>query len=289
MKRICLLVLCGVVGLGASRAGAEKKWPPPGSQYGDPRLPQGTLRAFAAALSKADLARAASYIDEAKPVANLGEIKRAMKEDAAEYSIERLQIATNGDRATVAFNLAIHGIGRFSETRPSWAVLRRKGGRWSIDAMHTLDISDSIDPFSSFVSLMSGRRFSAEERGDSGTQATKLLDLGHFVNEFAGENKDRYVLTIGQLRQALLPKYPTVDVLLRGAKGEQAPISFNSKLSGVDRKKVRFPNRTVLLYTGKNGKLSYNRQGRAFVTFVRGFVVTLRPSDEKSLKLLWSP
>lgn len=284
MKRIFLLVLCAVA-WSAPRATAQQKWPPQGSQYGDQRTPQGALRAFAESLSKADLARAATYLDEAKPDAKLAEIASAMKKSDTRYAIGHLQIAQNDDVTTIAFDLVIGSDG----TYPSWAVLQRREGAWMIDATRTLNISDSIGPFASFVSLLSGQRLPGEKRGDTGTQMGKLLDLGRFINGLAENNKGRYISQNAQLRQALLPNHPTVDVLLRGAQDEQPQISFNSKLSGVSREKVRFPNRTVLLYTGKNGKLAYNRAGVAFVTFVRGFVAAIRPSDEQSLKLLWSP
>ncbi len=288
MKRIRLLAMCAVVCLGAPRVEAQQKPQVQGAQYLDPRTPQGTLRAFAAALSKADLTHAASYLEDAKHVANGDEIRRAMQKGRVKYSVGHLQIAQNADVSTIVFTLNV-GSGAYPKMYSSWAVLHLKDGAWSINATRTLNISDDIDPFSSFVSLMSGQRLPGEERDDIEMRVRKMKNLGFLINEIAQDNKDRYTLTNGDLRQTLLSRNPTADVLLRDAQGEPARVSFNAELNGVSWKKVRFPTRTVLLYTGKNRNLAHDSEGRAIVTFADGHSSVVTSARAKLLKLLWSP
>ena len=286
MKRTVYLMWCAVfLSFGAVRVNAQRSDP---TQYSDPRTPQGTLRSFAAALTKSDLTKAASYIADAKSVAGLDETKRPMQKIRIRYSINHLQIAVNDDTATIAFFFAVDRLPDKS-TYPAFAVLRRNDSNlWEIDPARTLDISDSINPFSAFVSLMSNKRFPGEERADIRMRGHKFLTLGYVLQTFVADKGGKFALQGSQLRDSLLPYYPALDVLLRPLEQHEARVSFNTKLTNVTLKKVRFPQRTVMLYEGENGKLDFRHNGRAAVTLVAGNVRYVDAEMAKKL-LLWSP
>lgn len=285
MKRFNFSLLCAIVlGLSGMPANAQRS---DQTQYYDPRTPQGTLRAFATALTKADLTKAATHIVDAKPAVNLSELKQAMQKRRTDYSIMQLRIAVNGDIATISFLFRVSQPPNLSSSY-AWAVLRQTEGGWKIEPARTLEISNSIDPFSSFVSLLSGQRLPSEGRDDISMQGSKLLRLGSVVQTLAADRGEKFALQSSQFRQSLLPYYPTLDVLLRPAEGQEGKVSFNTNLTNVPLKKVRFPQRTVMLYEGENGKLDFRHNGRAAVTLVAGHV---RYVDEETAKklLLWSP
>lgn len=285
MKRIARLLLCAIlVSLSSAPVHAQRS---DQTQYSDQRTPQGALRAFAAALTKADLAKATSHIADAQPAANLSEIKQAMQKRPTNYSIMQLRLAVNGDTATISFLFRVSQPPNVSSSY-AWAVLRQIDGAWQIDPTRTLKISNSIDPFASFVSLLSGKRLPGEERNDITMQGSKFLHLGTVVQTLAADKAGKFALQGSQLRQSLLPYYPTLDVLLRYPEAQGGQVSFNTRLTNVPLSKVRNPQRTVMLYEGENGKLDFRHNGRALVTFVAGHVRYLNSETAEKL-LLWSP
>lgn len=285
MKRIALSLLFAVfMGLSSAPANAQRS---DQTQYYDPRTPQGALRAFAAALTKADLAKAATHIADAEPAANLSELKQAMQKRPTDYSIMQLRIAVNGDTSTISFLFRVSQPPNLSSSY-AWAVLRHTEDGWKIEPTRTLEISNSIDPFSSFVSLLSGKRLPSEGRDDISMQGSKFLRLGSIVQTLAADKGGKFALQSSQFRRSLLPYYPTLDVLLRPAEGQGGKVSFNTNLTNVPIKKVRYPQRTVMLYEGENGKLDFRHNGRAAVTLVAGNVRYVDSETAKKL-LLWSP
>lgn len=286
MKKIALLLLCSTW-MSVGRAARVETQHADHPEYYDPRTPQGTLRAFAAALTKADLTQAATYIVDAKPAVNTSEIKQAMQKFRTDYSIQQLRIAINGDTATISFFLRVSQPPNLSSWI-SWAVLRQRVGGWYIEPVQTLAIANNTDTFSLFVSLLSGQRLPGEERDDSAMQGIKFLDLGTVVKSLVADKDGKFALQDAQMRQRLLPYCPTLDVLLRYPAGQSQKISFNNSLANAQLKKIRFPQRTVMLYEGENGLLDFRHNGRAIVTLVAGNVQYVDPMTALKL-LLWSP
>lgn len=268
------------------------------AQLYDPRTPQGTLRAFATALNEGNLTKAASYISstpEMKEKPNLSEIERVMRSQGVRYSIERLNIAETTDTTTISFALVLHThnpkvLSRYIAT---WAVLHNtnKGDRWNehweIDPEQTLHISDNPDPFRSLISLMSGQRYEGEERQKNEIRMSKYMQMYWLLRDFACNNHDKLALQSSNLRATLLPYYPTLDVLLRPGKDENGKMSFNDRLTNVSLQKIRFPQRTVLLYNGTDGQIEFGHDGRTVITFADGHVGTVRATD--AISLIWSP
>jgi hypothetical protein len=286
MKRNTFILLCTIsMSLSCAPANAQRS---DQTQYYDQRTPQGTLRAFTAALTKADLAKATTHIANAEPAANLSEIKQAMQKRPTSYSIMQLRIAVNGDLATVSFLFEVRRQRPDVSSWYGWAALRQTEGAWQIDPTRTLEISNSVDPFSSFVSLLSGKRLPGEERDDITLQGSKFLRLGTIVQTLAADKGGKFALQGTQLRQSLLPYYPALDVLLRYPQGQSEQVSFNTRLTNVPLSKIRNPQRTVMLYEGQNGQLDFRHNGRAMVTFVAGHVRYVNSETAKKL-LLRSP
>jgi hypothetical protein len=286
MKRNTFILLCAIsMSLSCAPANAQRS---DQTQYYDQRTPQGTLRAFAAALTKADLAKATTHIANAEPAAKLSEIKQAMQKRPTSYSIMQLRIAVNGDLATVSFLFEVRRQRPDVSSWYGWAALRQTEGAWQIDPTRTLEISNSVDPFSSFVSLLSGKRLPGEERDDITLQGSKFLRLGTIVQTLAADKGGKFALQGTQLRQSLLPYYPALDVLLRYPQGQSEQVSFNTRLTNVPLSKIRNPQRTVMLYEGQNGQLDFRHNGRAMVTFVAGHVRYVNSETAKKL-LLRSP
>lgn len=290
MKRIAVCLICTIImGLSGAPVKAQRNDP---AQYSDPRTPQGTLRAFAAALTKPDLARAATYITDAKPAANLPELAQAMKKHRTDYSIMQLRIAVNGDTATISFLFRVSQPPNLSSSY-AWAVLRRNENAWYIHAPQTLAIPNNVDPFSSFVSLLSGQRLPGEERDDLRRdnitlQGDKFYRLGDAVQMLVADKDGKFALQDSELRRSLLPYLPTLDVMLRYPEDQNAKISFNTRLTDLPIDKVRDTRRTVMLYEGENGKLDFRHNGRAIVLFVDGHVRYVNAESAKTL-LQWSP
>jgi hypothetical protein len=286
MKRNTFILLCAIsMSLSCAPANAQRS---DQTQYYDQRTPQGTLRAFTAALTKADLAKATTHIANAEPAANLSEIKQAMQKRPTSYSIMQLRIAVNGDLATVSFLFEVRRQRPDVSSWYGWAALRQTEGAWQIDPTRTLEMSNSVDPFSSFVSLLSGKRLPGEERDDITLQGSKFLRLGTIVQTLAADKGGKFALQGTQLRQSLLPYYPALDVLLRYPQGQSEQVSFNTRLTNVPLSKIRNPQRTVMLYEGQNGQLDFRHNGRAMVTFVAGHVRYVNSETAKKL-LLRSP
>lgn len=268
-----------------SHTSAQVAQVPPSNdtQYSSPTTPQGTLRTFAAALTRADLSQATTLIRGDKPSRDLSDVARAMRKVPTRYSINHLRLAQNAESATISFFFAADPLPS-KATYESWAVLHKDGGTWRIDPVATLQLSNTVNPFPAFVSLLSGKRPPNDD--DLSAVGSKLLRIGMVMQSFVTNNDGRFALKNGDLRDALLPYYPALDALLPSLPRNQ--VSFNTKLSGVTLNKVRFPARTVMLYEGQNGKLDFRHQGRAIVTLVQGNVRFVTPQQAKEL-LVWTP
>lgn len=63
--------------------------------------------------------------------------------------------------------------------------------------------------------------------------------------------------------------------------------AFNTNLNGAELKDIKAPADTVLLYEGREGKLSFRHDGKANVAFVDGHVMAITAEDAK--ELIWNP
>ncbi len=66
-----------------------------------------------------------------------------------------------------------------------------------------------------------------------------------------------------------------------------ASYGFNDKLTNLSIKAIKSPERTVLLYEGKDGKLTYRHNGSASVAFVDGPTKLVDANEAR--KLIWNP
>lgn len=68
---------------------------------------------------------------------------------------------------------------------------------------------------------------------------------------------------------------------------KESSFSFNAKLSGKKATTVKDPAKTVLIYLGKNGKFTFNKEGKTVVSFTDSSTKWLTKNDVKTLN--WNP
>lgn len=68
---------------------------------------------------------------------------------------------------------------------------------------------------------------------------------------------------------------------------KESSFSLNAKIAGKKATSVKDPSKTVLLYMGKNGKFTFNKNGKTVVSFADTSTKWLSKAEVKSLT--WNP
>lgn len=168
-------------------------------------------------------------------------------------------------------------------------ALIKQSGKWLIVPATGSNVSES------FVNPAAEILTNPQKIEDDAKQAIKATECLRNIKQiaigvllFTGDNEDRLNFTAVNWLNKVRP-YIQEPVAYTCPLDKPGTISysFNAELAGKSTVSIKNVMRTVLLYEGKNGKLTFRHRGRACVAFVDGSVKLITPDEAK--KLIWKP
>jgi prepilin-type processing-associated H-X9-DG protein len=123
----------------------------------------------------------------------------------------------------------------------------------------------------------------AEDLRTESQRALKLIAMAAL--QFSLENDEKFAFDASNVYEKLKP-FLRNEKLLQDPKTGKA-FALNAQVANTELIKIQHPAQTVLFYTGKNGQLAYDANGKALVAFADGHVKAV--SREQAAKLRWNP
>ena len=117
---------------------------------------------------------------------------------------------------------------------------------------------------------------------------TNLKQLGLAAAQFVQDWDEKYALKTSAFADYLRPYFHNDDILVCPVQpNEKIGYAFNSNLENITLLQMQQPDKTVLIYEGKDGQLDFRHDNRAGACFADGHVQMVTPEEAKTLK--WQP
>lgn len=292
----------------------------------DPDLstPESTVRAFTARIADGKLNAAAKCVVGAEPgkiLEKMEQDQRRLKAETLAISVDSVIADVSGPHAStrVKATMDMSHIKKDlsqSKIRPPQSLadripptvafeetiqLEREGVRWKIvpptmDEIKRFYVAVRTKNQTSLgnIALSSGVvRYpevfeKAREEARRVTCGTNLKRIMVAVLMYTQDHNDRTNFKAATFKQALT-KYLDKPAVFRCPSDarEVDSYTFNPALQGASLIDLNEPYRTVAVYEGSNGVISFRHNGRANIGFADGHVRVVTPADTKLL--LWKP
>jgi hypothetical protein len=120
-------------------------------------------------------------------------------------------------------------------------------------------------------------------------QLSNVKQLGTSTIFFAADHDDVIATTVKRWHKAIFP-YCRKEKIFRSPGDPEKGDSYNlnPQMARFSLNQVKEPSKTVLIYEGRNGKLSFRNGGKAALAFADGSCRLVTPEFAKT-KLTWKP
>jgi len=258
--------------------------------HADQSTPAKTIETFAKAFEQGDAKTAIACVKGGKVNAFATQMFARFVKDKYRFKVSVSQVKTVGSTANA---MAVTTV--TSSSMPTQNVLKDKvalvkqSGKWLIVPAPGSNVSES------FVNPAGEILTNPERIEDDAKQAIKATECLRNIKQlalaillFTGDNDDYLRFTpVNWLNKVRPYAQEPVSFTCPLDKSGTISYSFNAKLAGKNTVSIKNVMQTVLLYEGKNGKLSFRHRGRACVAFVDGSAKLVTVEEAK--KLIWKP
>jgi prepilin-type processing-associated H-X9-DG protein len=246
--------------------------------------PEGTVRAFLAAIEKSDMKSAARYVQGAKYEARFDSIGTALRGQGLSFKMGKFAGKEAAGTFSATFDVVIDQ-GRRKQDLPTQTLkLRKAGNAWKIlpgPWPAEPSVSTQIESFATLLAHPEAIP-ATKTASNNSSCLSALKQVALAVSMFASDNGGKLLLSSATLKAKLSPYVKNATVFHCPTGGVYA---FNDALTGRRLDTIRMPSDTVLAYEGANGKLAFRHDGKAAVAFADSHVRLVSPEHAK--KLLW--
>ncbi len=281
------LLVCAALG-GVATAGAQP----------DLSTPEAAVRSFVKAFNSGKVTLAAKCVEGKPDAAALKEWEADWIREGAvtpQIELKDLKSEIKGTEATVAFTAVVAYAVGGTDSNEETLELVRVFDDWrivpfSLDGLvQHVKQPDSVRPLKQFATFTAhpGFYLAAQESNRTDTCKSNLKRIGLGLLMLAQANNDKLALKANAFKAAANKYVRNEEVFYCPEHARTAPkvvsYAFNHLLEGKDPDALKNPERVVLAYEGRGGKLETRHDGKAGVVFADGHVEML---DAKA-KLLW--
>jgi prepilin-type processing-associated H-X9-DG protein len=195
-------------------------------------------------------------------------------------TIMETDVDNNKAKVTLLVSIPMAEVDAKEET----VVLVKSGASWFI-----VPEQGNSGTLNQYAQICNGGMKLAQARSkatvDSLVCTVNLDMLSDSVNQFARENENTYGMTATNWEKKISKFIKHAHIFkCPASKKDGMAYSFNSLLSGKKITAIEEPAKTVLVYEGKNGLLSFHADGKAGVAFVDGNVKRVTLTEAKKLR-----
>lgn len=280
MKRVLVVALLTTV---ICHAGVFQK----------PDAAEFTIRSFAKAISASDIQSAAKMVVGGKLTPQTEQFLGGIKTQGMTMEVNSIRVKPGKDPKNVVVAVStLLKAGTRSESDSEEVNLTWQGNRYLIVPPAKNDLGARRKPINSMAVMLSEGMQQvfqdAKQRAKATVSLSNIKQLALATIMLASDHDDMIATTVGGWHKAIFP-YCKNERLFKapGDKGPGDSYALNSNMAKKTLSKVKDPSRTVLIYEGKAGKLSFRENGKAAVAYCDGHAKLIDAQAAK--QLIWKP
>ncbi len=274
--KICAIVLLSALAVGIANA--------------DQSTPAKTIETFAKAFEQGDAKTAVACVKGGKLNAFATQMLARFVRDEYRFKVSVSGVKNAGLKASTSVATSV--------TSKTWTspkklkdqvLLVKQSGKWLIVPAPGSNVSESfVNPAAEILSNPERIEDDAKQAIKAAECLRNIKQLAIAILMFTGDNDDYLRFTaVNWLNKVRPYAQEPFSYTCPLDKSGTFSYSLNANVAGKSTVSIKNVMQTVLLYEGKNGKLTFRHRGRACVAFVDGSAKLVTPEEAK--KLIWKP
>jgi hypothetical protein len=250
---------------------------------GDQTTPAATVKSFAKFFQVADFESLKTLVKDGKMTQGAQDVSQRIKPGTFGISVVIEKSKITGSTATLLTVTTLTG----SETKTfrEDIKLEKIGPKWFIVARPQGDSDSYLNLVASLL------RYDSEQKMKSGVDSDcriQMKQVGIGIRLYLVDNDDVWSFKATNWMTKIKPYIKDVKLLTcpLDAAGTKS-YTFNALLFGKSQSRIEDLEHTVMVYEGKNGKLSFRHHGLAHILSCDGHFKAVTPAEAK--KLFWKP
>ncbi len=264
----------------------------------DRSTPENTVRSFAEAFASGDLVKACACVQGAKYTESMNDLAKQITKRPVVILFSQMEVKEEGETAKVSAEATMREKSASPDNNSAGNLftltLKRTGDLWLI----VPDIEAVIHPVAGqklnalnaiAASLAEGKIYTGARNKALATSClSNIRQIALAAMIYLQDYDGKFSLKATSYKKSLFPYIKNEPIFqCPSDKSGQISYSFNANLAGRKVARLASPAKTVMLYEGKDGKLTFRHDGSACVAFADGHAKLVTAAEAKSLR--WLP
>lgn len=255
----------------------------------DRSTPENTVKSFVKAFTESNFDGLVACVKDAKHSDSLAKMFGEHKGEFPQIKAEVTDVRIDGSKATCIVTIKEPGKETQGQQLSERLNLEQNAGNWQIVAVKSEPVPGQ------FVNALATALIMPEEMlakaKESAKKAACLSNIKQLATAFmmlASDNDDIIKVKSNAWKKAIMP-YTKNEAMFACPLDPKGTVSYsiNPAIAGIIATSIKDVTRTVLLYEGSKGKLSFRHGGYAAVAFTDGHAQMV--NAEQAKKLIWKP